>query len=115
MVSVYNPLLLLDFPLLCAGNESSVARLTISIFLIVSLLSGNHLLVWPQSIVQHRALHSAMHKLLDLLQEAIGKKLPQKSFILLLTLCTPNTDDDIQQIFHSSLTDEQIHLSWIGL
>lgn len=51
-----------------------------------------------------------MHKLLDLLQEAIGKKLPQKSFILLLTLCTPNTDDDIQQIFHSSLTDEQIHL-----
>lgn len=51
-----------------------------------------------------------MHKLLDLLHEAIAKKIPQKSFILLLALCTPITDDEIVQIFQSPLKNEQIRL-----
>lgn len=51
-----------------------------------------------------------MHKLLDLLHEAIAKKIPQKSFILLLALCTPITDDEIVQIFQSPLKNEQTRL-----
>ncbi|KAI5958869.1 NUT1 [Candida theae] len=51
-----------------------------------------------------------MHKLLDLLHEAIAKKLPQKSFILLSALCTPVSGDEIIRIFQSPLNDEQIRL-----
>ncbi|KAI5968234.1 NUT1 [Candida margitis] len=51
-----------------------------------------------------------MPKLLDLLHEAIEKKVPQKSFILLSALCTPITDDEIVHIFQSPLNDEQVRL-----